>query len=86
MKEHANKAGLEDVSVEFYNKKGTVRFDNLYNESYFRPRSLVSESNGGIENSTLNSSKLTDKENSISPIKGILSLLGIRHYSMGFWR
>lgn len=86
VKEHANKAGLEDVSVEFYNKKGTVRFDNLYNESYFRPRSLVSESNGGIENSTLNSSKLTDKENSISPIKGILSLLGIRHYSMGFWR
>ena len=75
VKEHANKAGLEGVSVAFYNKKGTVRFDNLYNESYFRARNLVPGSNGGIENSTLNSSKLTYKENSISPIKGILSLV-----------
>ncbi|AKB80148.1 hypothetical protein MSHOH_3665 [Methanosarcina horonobensis HB-1 = JCM 15518] len=36
MKEHAIKAGLDGVSVVFYNKKGMVRFDYLYDDSHFQ--------------------------------------------------
>jgi len=64
MKKHAKKAGLDGISVEFYNEKGKVRFDNYYNKSYFRPGNLTSGNKGGIENSTLNSSaQLNDPEN-----------------------
>ncbi len=53
VKENANKAGLEGVSVVFYNQKGTVRSDNYYSESYFRPSKLTSDNNGETD-STLN--------------------------------
>jgi hypothetical protein len=81
VKEHANKAGLCGVSVVFYNQKGTVRFDNYYHESYFRASNSTSGSNGGIEDFTLtnstqlNSSTQNDRENTIFPIEGILTLL-----------
>lgn len=83
VKEHANKAGLCGVSVVFYNQKGTVRFDNYYHESYFRSSNSTSSSNGGIEDFALNNStqlksstQLNDRENTIFPIEGILTLLG----------
>lgn len=64
VKNHAKRTGLDGVSVEFYNEKGKVRFDNYYNKSYFRPWNLTSGSNGGVENSTLNSSgQLNDTKN-----------------------
>jgi len=68
--ENAKKAGLEGVSVVFYNQKGTVRFDNYYNESYFLPSKLTSDSNGETEYSGLNiSGQLNSVENTTSPVK-----------------
>ena len=64
VEQHANKAGLDGVSVVFYNEKDTVRFDNYYNKSYFLPGNLVSGSSSRIENPALSSSaQLNNVEN-----------------------
>lgn len=76
LKENANKAGLEGVSVVFYNPKGTVRFDNYYSESYFRPSKLTSDSNGGTD-STLNiSSQQNRVENTTSAVEDSVFPIG----------
>jgi hypothetical protein len=72
MKEHANKASLDGVSVVFYNKKGIVRFDYLYSESDFQSANLVSGISGGLENSTLNvSTQVNDRKITTFPIENI---------------
>jgi len=78
VKKHAKRAGLDGVSVEFYNEKGRVRFDNYYNKSYFRPGNLTSGNNGGRENSTLNSSaQLNDTEKTTFSIGDNVFPIGI---------
>lgn len=69
---HANKVGLDGVSVVFYNEKNTVRFDTYYNESYFRSGNSAPGTVGGIENSTSNiSGQLSGRKITTFPIDNI---------------
>ena len=62
----ANKAGLENVSVMFYNQEGVVRFDSYINEKYFSPNNSISGDKNIIEfnNSNNNDSKSLYKNSS----------------------
>lgn len=62
----ANKAGLENVSVMFYNQEGVVRFDSYINEKYFSPNNSISGDKNIVEfnNSNTNDSKSLYKNSS----------------------